>query len=192
MLSCLNKIEVKKGDTFLINGGVPHAIGAGCFLLEVQEPTDYTIRTERTTVSGFKIADYMCHQGIGFDNMMDCFSYDGMDREEVISKYKLEPEEKGIESVLIDYKDTSCFALNKIEVTDRHVSEPEDVFYGLYVLEGEGEISFDENNEKIAVGDQFFVGAGAEFECLASKKLVLAKFYGPDTKGETMCQKLKQ
>ena len=42
MLDCLHKIEVKPGDAFMIYGGVPHAIGAGCFLMEVQEPTDYT------------------------------------------------------------------------------------------------------------------------------------------------------
>ena len=50
MLDCLHKFEVNKGDTFLIEGGIPHAIGAGCFLVEVQEPTDYTIR--KNTHSG--------------------------------------------------------------------------------------------------------------------------------------------
>jgi mannose-6-phosphate isomerase len=46
MLSCLHKIEVNPGDTFMIYGGVPNAIGSGCFLLEVQEPTDFAMRVE--------------------------------------------------------------------------------------------------------------------------------------------------
>jgi len=42
MLDCLHKIEVKAGDAFMIYGGVPHAIGAGCFLMEVQERNIHT------------------------------------------------------------------------------------------------------------------------------------------------------
>ncbi|MFA6507822.1 MAG: class I mannose-6-phosphate isomerase, partial [Treponemataceae bacterium] len=32
MLDCLHHFKAEPGDTFLIEGGVPHAIGAGCFL----------------------------------------------------------------------------------------------------------------------------------------------------------------
>ncbi len=55
-LDCLHKFEVKAGVTYLMKGGVPHAIGAGCLLIEVREPTDYTIRTERTTPRGLSAA----------------------------------------------------------------------------------------------------------------------------------------
>ena len=184
MLDCLNKIEVEKGDTFLIKGGVPHALGAGCFLLEVQEPTDYTIRTERTTPSGFKIADIMCHQGIGFDNMMECFSYDGMDKEDIIKAYKLKPKNTDNGLCLIDYNDTPCFALDKIMIKkgEKYASEANEIFYGFYVLEGEGEIIYDGKCENLKIGDQFFVGANAQFECMANKDLVLAKFYGANAK----------
>ena len=34
MLNCLHKFAVKQGETYLIEGGIPHAIGAGCFLAE--------------------------------------------------------------------------------------------------------------------------------------------------------------
>ena len=44
MLDSLERFDVKAGDTILIEGGMPHAIGAGCFLVEIQEPTDFTIR----------------------------------------------------------------------------------------------------------------------------------------------------
>lgn len=63
MLACLHKIPVHRGEVILIRGGVPHAIGAGCFLTEIQEPTDYTIRVERTTPSGLRIADSACLGG---------------------------------------------------------------------------------------------------------------------------------
>ncbi len=57
MLGMLHRIEVKPGDTFLIEGGMPHAIGAGCLLVEIQEPTDYTFRTEKVTPQGFAISE---------------------------------------------------------------------------------------------------------------------------------------
>ena len=86
MLACLHKLTVKPGDTILIRGGLPHAIGAGCLLMEIQEPTDYTIRTERTNVQGELLPDAMCHQGIGFEAMFDCFHYEGTTEEQLRSK----------------------------------------------------------------------------------------------------------
>ena len=59
MLDSLERFDVKAGDTILIEGGMPHAIGAGCFLVEIQEPTDFTIRVERTTPSGFAVDDFL-------------------------------------------------------------------------------------------------------------------------------------
>ncbi|MBR3439605.1 MAG: class I mannose-6-phosphate isomerase, partial [Clostridia bacterium] len=51
MSALMNKIPVNTGDVFLIEGGTPHAIGPGCFLIEIQEPTDYTISLESVTHS---------------------------------------------------------------------------------------------------------------------------------------------
>ena len=36
--------EVHEGDVFFIPGGRIHAIGAGCFVLEIQQPSDVTYR----------------------------------------------------------------------------------------------------------------------------------------------------
>ena len=183
MLGCLNRIEVSPGDTYLIRGGVPHAIGAGCFLMEVQEPTDYTIRTERTTVSGFHIADEMCHQGIGFENMMDCFTYEGATPEETIEKYKLKPrrEGNGVVTSLIRYDDTPYFALRSIELNagDTLRMEKSDVFCGLYVLCGKGRAESDGVSADIAVGEQYFVPANTEVSFVAEEPLRIARFFGP-------------
>jgi len=35
-------------------------------MIEIQEPTDFRIRMENVTPSGFEIDDRMCHQGLGF------------------------------------------------------------------------------------------------------------------------------
>ncbi len=46
ILDSLNKVPVAAGDTWLVPAGVPHAIGAGITLVELQEPTDFSILLE--------------------------------------------------------------------------------------------------------------------------------------------------
>jgi mannose-6-phosphate isomerase len=46
MLAALHEIPVKAGDALLIPAGTLHAIGAGILLLELQEPTDFSVLVE--------------------------------------------------------------------------------------------------------------------------------------------------
>lgn len=46
LLGLLNKIPVSRGDVIFVPAGVPHAIGDGVFIVEVQEPTDLSIMME--------------------------------------------------------------------------------------------------------------------------------------------------
>ncbi|HRJ72441.1 MAG TPA: hypothetical protein PLS03_09450 [Terrimicrobiaceae bacterium] len=48
MLGCFDRIPVRPGDCFVVPAGVPHAIGAGIFLLELQQPSDWVVRCEFT------------------------------------------------------------------------------------------------------------------------------------------------
>ncbi|MDF2569851.1 MAG: mannose-6-phosphate isomerase [Sporomusa sp.] len=166
MLDCLHRFEVHKGDTFLIEGGIPHAIGAGCFLVEIQEPTDYTIRVERTTPSGFQIADFMCHQGLGFVKMFDCFNYEGLTREETKKRWQIAPiilrkEPGGCETELIGYRNTDFFRMSELKVTDSLQLNTE-AFSGIYVLSGKGRILADGTMHPFHKGDQFFLPAHLE------------------------------
>ena len=123
MLAGMQKYPVHPGDTILIEGGMPHAIGAGCFLVEIQEPTDYTIRVERTTPSGFAVADSMCHQGLGFEKMFECFHYEPHSREEIHDRWFIEPETVlktagGSITTLVGYRNTPLFRLDEVNVSD--------------------------------------------------------------------------
>ena len=44
IVNLLDKIEVKTGDTFLLNTGTVHAIGAGILIAEIQQSSDITYR----------------------------------------------------------------------------------------------------------------------------------------------------
>lgn len=181
MLSMLHRIPVKKGETYIVHGGVPHAIGAGCFLVEIQEPTDFTVRTERVTPGGFVMADATCHQGVGFERMFECFNYDGLSLEETLARYKVKPvkEEKDGHTVehIIYPEVTTMFALDMITVTEKAVL-PVDTFYGLYVMSGCGTL----NGEPLSKCDHFFVPASAEsvqIQKVGEEPLVLLRFFGP-------------
>ena len=121
MLNCLNKIKVKSGETYLVKGGILHAIGSGCLILEIQEPTDYTIRVEKTTPSGFKIDDMMCHQGLGFRKMFECFEFERFTENEIREKCQLKEVEAIIKNgvikkEIVTYSKTPCFNLTKLNI----------------------------------------------------------------------------
>lgn len=44
MQNSLHRFPICTGDTIIVRAGTPHAIGAGIFLMEIQEPTDYIMR----------------------------------------------------------------------------------------------------------------------------------------------------
>ncbi|MDL2223296.1 class I mannose-6-phosphate isomerase [Bacteroidales bacterium OttesenSCG-928-M11] len=43
-INCLKKYQVQKGDAFFLPAGCVHAIGSGCFIAEIQQPSDITYR----------------------------------------------------------------------------------------------------------------------------------------------------
>lgn len=60
--ACFDPIPVRPGDTFIIPGGTPHALGAGIFMVEIQEPSDLVIRFE------FERAGYVLPEASRFMN----------------------------------------------------------------------------------------------------------------------------
>lgn len=125
MLECLHKFYVKKGDMIFVDGGVPHAIGGGCFLAELQEPTDLMVIPERITPAGVMLNEQKLHCGLGFEKMLDCFEYDGKSREETLEKYFLKPKKVDNSlSSLVDESITDKFKLLKLELLQEYVFEP--------------------------------------------------------------------
>lgn len=182
MISCLNRVPVKIGDTILVRGGVPHAIGEGCLLVEIQEPTDYTLRTERTAIMGDNW-ESRCHYGIGFDAMFDCFEYDGLSIDDEIKKSGIKPVKTEYDgysvSEILKYSDTPMFKMELIEVKTSCVIEKYEAFSGMYILEGEGFVAGDDAGK----GAQFFLPAscdGFEIKNSGSKPMKIMRYYGPE------------
>jgi mannose-6-phosphate isomerase len=65
MLGAMNELEVEPGDSIFVPAGMPHAIGEGIFLVEVQEPSDLSVLLEWR---GFQVdGPRDGHLGLGFD-----------------------------------------------------------------------------------------------------------------------------
>jgi mannose-6-phosphate isomerase len=72
MLAATNRIPVAAGDAILCPAGLPHAIGDGILLVEIQEPTDFSVLLE---YEGFGLADG--HLGLGYDLALECVDRGG-------------------------------------------------------------------------------------------------------------------
>lgn len=67
LLGSLNRVEVRAGDVVYVPAGVPHAIGPGILIAELQEPTDYSILCEW---EGFPIRPEDSHLGLGWETAL--------------------------------------------------------------------------------------------------------------------------
>jgi mannose-6-phosphate isomerase len=82
LLSALNPVPVRPGDTVFIPAGLPHAIGAGVFIVELQQPTDLSITLEWRDFLGGAAEG---HLGIGFDTALACVDRSGYDEQRLAS-----------------------------------------------------------------------------------------------------------
>ncbi|MDR1724422.1 MAG: class I mannose-6-phosphate isomerase [Tannerella sp.] len=166
MRDCLHKVYVKSGDVFIIKGGMPHAIGEGCFMLEIQEPTDYTMRVEKTTPRGLKVSEALIHQGVGNEKMLNCFHYNlASSLDTTLSQWQAKPlvidESPGATVLsLLDERYTDCFSLRKIIVRSHYAIENNSAFYIMIVISGQGTMtSIKSAKTTIHQGNSYFIPA---------------------------------
>ncbi|MCR4718645.1 MAG: class I mannose-6-phosphate isomerase [Firmicutes bacterium] len=159
MLNCLHRFSVKPGDFVFVDGGVPHAIGGGSLMLELQEPTDLMVCAERVTPSGVALSDEKVHGGLGFDLMLDCFEYKNFTEEEAFSHFFVKPKQYNTKKVLIDSDITNKFNMSEIYCGE-HMSKN---FMLAIVVNGEGNIVSETGRKKIKKGDRLFISKGEKF-----------------------------
>jgi mannose-6-phosphate isomerase len=91
MLACFEKISVKPGDCYVVPAGTPHAIGAGIFMVELQEPTDWVVRCETSTTDGKPLPPDACFMGLDLETCLDVFNYESLSVEEVRRRWQQKP-----------------------------------------------------------------------------------------------------
>lgn len=164
MEALLNGIDVVPGDVFIVPARMVHAIGAGCLVLEVQEPTDFTIQPEHWCAD-YHLNDHEMYLDLPVDIAMDVFDY-SVYGEAAIARGRRSP--KAIETtetfcreLLISYEDTPCFSVERCTLTGG--SRVLDRAPAVYVVTGgEGEIVWRNGKRALKKGDYFFLPACAK------------------------------
>lgn len=162
MLSCLHKFPVRAGDLWFVSGGVPHAIGGGSFMIELQEPSDLMVIPERVTPSGVVLAERKLHCGLGFDGMLDVYSYEGLSEEETRARYFRHPAQ--VPNALVPIVDgdlTDKFSMSRLQVCGSAEAELSDSYAVVIVTEGSGALSSEGERISLKKGDNLFVSANA-------------------------------
>ena len=149
-------IEPKVGDVFLVPARTVHAIGAGCLILEVQEPTDFTIQPEHWC-DEYKLNEQEMYIGLSKEEAVECFDFGKAPDTKLIPKVAFDENGVRIEN-MITSADTECFVINRITLGGGiHTLNIKDS-YGVYIVtDGNGKIFGDEYSMDIKKGDYFFM-----------------------------------
>jgi len=140
----LNKIEVVKGDCFLINSGLVHAICEGIIVAEIQQNSDVT----------YRVYDYGRPREIHVEKAL------------AVTNFYLQCENlKGKEVIFDGYKKSllcknEYFGIEKI-IIEKSVegNSSEEKFDILTCVDGEGIIEGKGYTEKIKMGDSYLIPA---------------------------------
>lgn len=189
MLAMMNRISPKAGETYIVPGGTPHAIGPGCFIVEIQEPTDLTIRLERTSPNGPDLPDRSIHNGLGFDRMFECFRYVGVPADEAAGKWLIPPRiikktDSHLIECLVGYDATDFFRMDRLTIGGALSASGKGGFHGMCVLEGKGRMEYDGIRLPIGQWDQFFIPFSCREFSIANDgtgPLRIMRFMGPKT-----------
>jgi mannose-6-phosphate isomerase len=171
MARLLNAVPARVGDVYLIPARTVHAIGAGCLILEVQEPTDFTIAPE-AWCGDYRLNEKEMYLGLDRETALQCIDFEGPTGDQVVTAGRKVPrlflESSGVRGEhLISAEDTPDFGVNRYRVQGgslRLEGKP-----GVYVVTGgEGSLACGSTERKVGTGSCFFLPADAAETTLAS------------------------
>jgi mannose-6-phosphate isomerase len=164
MLSFMHKVEVKPGDAIFVAPGIPHAIGEGVFMIETQEPTDFTLSIEKK-VGAHLLKEKNCHLGLGWGKSLDIFDYQGYSFPEVNKKYRMKKEALSSKREGKLYKldggeyMKSCFEMILVEEAKDVEISFKGRFASIVIIRGEGIISTNVGDFKVKEGETYMLPA---------------------------------
>ena len=162
MEACCHKVPVQTGDLFFIAAGVPHAIGPGCFVVEVQEPSDITVG------AGKPRSPLLPEEAEAYkQRLLGCYLYNGCGYEENLRRYRIPPRvirsgEWGRESLLIGPEQTSYFSFTRLDASGEVELLRTGFLQVAVVLEGSGRLEGAHTSLELKKADELFIPASAE------------------------------
>lgn len=152
LLEVLNKVPVKKGETYFLRAGTVHAIGAGCLICEVQQSSNVTYRLYdycRKDKNG-KLRD------LQVEKALDVIDFK-KEKTGFRSSYPSVVHDGYVEKLIGECK---YFSVKKYDVTGTLKLLPSDsTFQVVIVIEGKSKISNGTLTYPTSLGDTWFCGS---------------------------------
>ena len=178
MEKLMKSYSPKVGDVFLVSAKTVHAIGYGCLILEIQEPTDFTVQPERWC-GDYRLSDKEMFLGLSPEDAISCFDI-GSARGGLLSPEIIcITDGVKIES-LINESHTPCFAVNRITLNNAEYLLNIKDSYGVYaVTQGKGYITGENYLRDISEGEYFFMPYSAmnKYKIRTDGKLQIVECY---------------
>ena len=90
MLAAMNVVTAQAGQVVFVPAGIPHTIGPGVMLTELQEPTSFSVLAEH---SAFGVSEDVATLRLGWDLALSCFDLRG--RRDSLGELIAEPRPLG-------------------------------------------------------------------------------------------------
>ena len=160
MENLMCEIEPKINEVYLVPARTVHAIGSGCLILEIQEPTDFTIQPERYC-GEYRLSDNEMYLGLSREDSVSCFDFKSSPDTKM--KPVITQNDNGvIKESIVSEKNTDCFIINKITLSGGEYTPALNNSYAVYIAtNGSGKITGDNYTKEIKKGDYFFMPAAA-------------------------------
>lgn len=157
MLTAMNEVEVHAGQVVYVPAGLPHSIGPGVTLTELQEPTSFSVLAE---FESFGLDEQQATLGLGWDVALACFDLGGY-RGDRLAALLPEPVERSSQpgGTVVDLFPPAAdtfFAARRVRCTGT-VALAEPGFAVLVITAGRGRLAWDDGEAPIASGDTWVV-----------------------------------
>lgn len=162
ILEVLNKVYVKKGDTFLIQPGTIHSAGKGIVLAEIQQSSNVS----------YKVYDFNKIRSNGIEYNLE------IDKAIDVINTEAIPSDMDYQ---LDFIDCDHFIIEKISLKNNEQvtnSVTEDSFVSILITDGEGSISCDGETLSFRKGDSFFIESDSEEYSIQGNCDILATSMG--------------
>ena len=158
---CLNRIKVKKGDAFLINSGLVHAICSGLVIAEIQQNSDIT----------YRVYDYGRPREIHVEKSLEVIDFNSKPKK-LVEDYKTFDGYKYTKLCESEY-----FTIDKCVINSKYkTNSATEIFSIITCVEGKGEINYKNKTEIIAKGDSILIPAQlVEYEIEGNVEILISK-----------------
>jgi len=186
MMDCFDPVPVAPGDILLIGGGLPHAIGPGITLLEIQEPTDFVVQCEYADKT-LKVSESARTMGLGAERVVDMFDFTAYTPAEVKARFGADPaviaeSEGGREEALLAAPRTDLLEVRRLTATGTFAPAFDGRYSVFVVLAGEGTLTVEGDAVPLKPWSRLFLPAAIDKASLEGR-MALARCLPPKPSG---------